>query len=121
MYSGLLYFRPNVLLSGDYAFANGEMGLGVDKTERSNLKNSILFPNPAENTVNLQIQLKKRSTIQLVIINTVGQVFDTKTINLSSGKNIESLEISQLPAGLYFIKIQNTAGQTLHTHQLIKK
>jgi aminopeptidase N len=118
--SGFIYLRPNILLAGDYAFANGEMGLGVDKTERSKLKNSMIFPNPAENTVNLQIQLKKRASLQIIIINSAGQIFDIKKINLSAGKNTESLDISNLAVGLYFIKIQDTEGQTLHTHQLIK-
>ncbi len=118
--AGLIFLRPNTLLAGDYAFANGEMGLGVDKTERSRLKSSTIFPNPAQNSVNLQIQLRKRTNLQIVIINTAGQVFDSKKISLSSGKSMETLDISALAAGLYFIKIQDENGHTLDTHQLIK-
>lgn len=116
----LVYLRSNSLLAGDYALANGVMGLGVDKTERSRLKSSRIYPNPANDVVQIEISLRRRANISLCVIDSMGRVLVQREISEASGKFVESMPIGELAAGIYFLKIQDHEGQTLDTHRLIK-
>ncbi len=66
----------------------------------------VAFPNPAHDQVNVQLTSAMEGIAQLQLINAQGQVMQEKTIDLTEGRTIE-LNITQLPAGIYMINIQN--------------
>jgi aminopeptidase N len=118
---GYVFFTINTVLKGDYTFANGDMGLGVDRNERTRLKSSRIFPNPTQNEVQIELNLRRKARLNLSLIDKLGQVLQTRKIELSSGKNLEQMQLGDLPAGTYFIKIQDMEGDSWDTHTIIKQ
>ena len=69
------------------------------------LENSIIiYPNPAENEISLS-NITELSTVSIHDIN--GKLFIQRKVNT----NNEVINVSQLPAGLYLLKISNQSGQ----------
>lgn len=118
---GYVFFTINTVLKGDYAFANGDMGLGVDRNERTRLKSSRIFPNPTQNEVQIELNLRRKAQLNLMLIDKLGHILQTRKIELSSGKNLEQMQLGDLPAGMYFIKIQDMEGDSWDTHTIIKQ
>lgn len=71
--------------------------------------NLIAYPNPFSST----LQVKSKSTIQFYeITNSIGEV-------IYSGSNIEKQDFSNIPGGIYFLKVVDTASSS--TIKLLKK
>jgi hypothetical protein len=82
---------------------------GVFNTENTG-QNINLFPNPA--TSEIQINLPVNINLQIEIYNSLGQLVVTQ-------KNSNSVDISKLVAGIYFVRA--TQGSTIYCHKLIKQ
>ena len=72
----------------------------------------VLYPNPTQNIVN--IELKDLTAVQLQIIDINGRVLEI--LNLNNSKNTINLE--QLQAGIYLFQINTNEGTT--TTKVIK-
>ncbi len=74
-----------------------------------------LYPNPATQEVFINISDKTFDSYEVTILNSLGQVLDRKeSVN---NESTASINVSQYPTGLYFIKIQ--AGKTATTKKLM--
>lgn len=80
-----------------------------------------LFPNPADNTVQVSASLDKASDVTIEVIDKNGQVVLTKTTN-NSGEGIftETLNLEDLDTGIYFVKL-NTGSKKYIERLVIKK
>ncbi len=67
--------------------------------------NTRLYPNPANNTLNVETNFNGNS--QLKVIDVTGQVVKTQTIQ----SQLSTLDISSLKSGLYFIEITSADGR----------
>ncbi len=91
----------------DYAW-NGDILSGPTKTvtgisTNRNVDNIILYPNPANQYVNIDFS-KLRDVVSLKIINEIGQeVFTEKNININALKTINTLNWS---SGFYVLQIE---------------
>lgn len=66
----------------------------------------ILSPNPAVNTIQYDIQTNTNlSNVQIKIYNAVGKILTQQT-----GQQNDSVDISNLPNGIYFISFQTSEG-----------
>ncbi|MFY0675372.1 MAG: T9SS type A sorting domain-containing protein [Bacteroidia bacterium] len=63
--------------------------------------NLNLFPNPASNSINIDLRSFNTNSIQLQIISTDARV---KTLNLTN--SLHEIDISAYPKGIYFIQTQ---------------
>lgn len=98
-----LSYRPsdNKLLIGTHG--NGIYEATIDNTTLSikdnDLSNQIaLFPNPANNVLNIKTPSGSNSQSYFQIYNMLGQV-------VSSGQLVDSIDISNLTSGTYFIEL----------------
>jgi PKD repeat protein len=65
------------------------------------------YPNPVTNDVNLSFQLKATSA-ELTIVNTLGQVMESKTIQAKSANEFnEKLSLAKYPNGVYTVKVKS--------------
>jgi hypothetical protein len=69
-----------------------------------------IYPNPASNNINLDILSKDNINGQVKITTILGQVILSKSINVIEGKNNISLNISNIPNGLYTITFFSDKG-----------
>ena len=75
-----------------------------------------IFPNPAIAEINIQAEFSRENS-KLCITNTRGQV--VKQINLRAKNGFETINISDLPPGLYVLRIQNK--NTIDTFKVMLK
>lgn len=73
-----------------------------------------IYPTPAESYIT--ISLPNSTYTSLTIINTTGQIVGTQTIS----SEIEQINVDNLKAGVYFIRVENEDGDVL-TKRFIKK
>ena len=70
-----------------------------------------LYPNPSNGLSLLEIISDDAQTVQMNIINAVGQVVSTSKQNIQSGQNVIQVnQNNQLSKGLYFVQIRNNEG-----------
>lgn len=70
------------------------------------LKASV-YPNPTNGMVNVSYNLEKTSKITLRVTNIQGQTIQETTMDKSSGFQTDSIDLSSLSNGMYFIAITN--------------
>jgi hypothetical protein len=86
------------------------------------LKSLAIYPNPAKTTLNLNFSVKQDENVNLEILNILG----TKVLELNAGnlqKNAfhrESLNVSNLPDGIYIVNIRAGDSQISRKIQIIK-
>ena len=66
--------------------------------------NIALFPNPAKDNLQLQIESDQKTTMQLQVLAQDGKVALTQQLTAPQGSSMQSINISQLAAGHYFLK-----------------
>jgi|SRR5690554_1009544 len=78
------------------------------------LKNINIFPNPAQNVLNIELPDLYFEELYLAIKDVAG-----KTIAIHQLKTDFTLDVSQLPSGIYFLNIYNNQNKRL-TKKLVK-
>lgn len=100
------YSFKNVALAADSVQIslsyNGS--LGFIKIEKE-LNGISVFPNPANDKIEVKLTSNKSMTSKAVIINALGSIVKEKDINLVEGKNSILFDIEELPSGIYFARI----------------
>ena len=64
-----------------------------------------LYPNPANNQVNITVNDNAYDSIRIQVVNSLGQKLQSTESNGQSTNNF-SLDVSSLAAGLYFINVE---------------
>ena len=90
-----------------------DTGLIISSVESTNFGILKLYPNPAKEVFNLELNISSVNYCRLY--NSTGQLI--KTLNASRG--INTYNISNLKAGLYYILISTPMGTV--SQKLIKK
>jgi len=70
-----------------------------------------LSPNPADDQLNIAMELDKAMDLQVTIVNIAGQiVYQDNLNNLNEGLRSQSIDISSLQSGLYLLNLSNQDG-----------
>ena len=69
------------------------------------LKDVVVFPNPTTENVLVNFYLTKNATVSVSVLNTMGQIMSTQTVNSFVGLNEYPLSITG-ENGVYFVQIQ---------------
>jgi hypothetical protein len=86
------------------AFARG--GVGITENKADVLNNSSIYPNPAQNSATLKLNLTGTSKVQVNVLNTVGQIVKTTEAQGQIGTNSINLDLSGLASGIYLVNIK---------------
>ena len=90
------------------------MPAGVEKIKPFNPENIKLYPNPALATINIEAP---QNGYNLLLINTLGQNILTKA---ACGEK-ETLDVSHLLPGLYYMQLETKEGQLITKKLLIER
>ena len=71
----------------------------------ADLEGLQLYPNPAKETIQIQCSLDQRSNGSIILSNVLGQILTIRDLEQSSAVH-ESLDISRLSPGLYFVTVR---------------
>jgi hypothetical protein len=78
----------------------------------ANIEKIYVFPNPAiGDQVNVKFKLIKSSEVTLSILNSSGRILYSDNLgSVNAGENVYSANISAIPSGVYFVKLQTKDG-----------
>lgn len=91
------------------------------KNEVSPISNVALYPNPTSNNATVEVSLAQASKMNVVIMNSVGQVINTVTVNGNTGINRVDLNLSSLSSGLYFYQVQVGESKSVTKKFVVEK
>jgi len=66
-----------------------------------------MFPNPATNTVTLDIPIESEAATQITLFDLAGKVVQRHTEALSKGNTTTTIPLQNLPGGVYLVRVQN--------------
>jgi hypothetical protein len=118
---------PTVWVSG--AYANGsnywntwiaEIGALIGIEDQAGLPGFNLYPNPVTTEFKTQFNLPSNEWIKINIVNMEGQVVKELYNGFAAqGENIFTFNKTNLPNGVYFLRIQNNTNQPLKNEKFI--
>ncbi|MCD4773476.1 MAG: T9SS type A sorting domain-containing protein [Bacteroidales bacterium] len=92
----------------------------IDENFSAYIENvGLVYPNPATNSANCKISVKKSSNFDILLFNNFGQIVYRENKSLMSGDHIIKLNIDNLASGYYNLHIATT-DNVRFTQKLIK-
>jgi hypothetical protein len=76
-----------------------------------------VYPNPTNNSANVEINLTKAQEATIVVYNATGQAVSSQVKNLSTGSSIVDLKVDGVAAGIYFVNV--TVGTSTISKKLV--
>jgi len=93
----------------------------IEPTDNStNVSHFGLYPIPAKQELNLDIDLSTSETISISIYNLIGELVTTHTNKLTKGLNTVQLNIASLKEGAYLCKVNSNNGVIARKFNVIK-
>lgn len=74
------------------------------------LEKLTLYPNPVRDRIQLQFESQSGGRLDWQVINLDGVVLSGSRLDLITGENQTSVDVSQLPSGLYLLRLRSGAG-----------
>jgi len=100
----------------------GKRKTGTLVKENKNINNFIIFPNPFDNILNLDLsKVKNQEEIyKIELVNILGNLFYSEIIDNQLHQNHLSIKTDLLHSGFYLLKILNNRNEILQTYNLVK-
>ena len=84
--------------------------VGIDE-EKENWAEMLVYPNPVSDIGTVQVHLTHPSRVSMKLYNLLGvEVRNVRSEMLDKGLNNISIEVSGIPNGYYFLKLESTDG-----------
>ncbi len=90
---------------------------GLENNTKNSASNSMIYPNPASNNATLAIDLKENTSVELTVLNTVGQVVKTSKAAGQVGANNINIDLAGLSTGVYMVNVK--VGNATSTKKLV--
>ena len=107
---------------GNGVFSTTVNDMFTNVPDQSIYENSLdvnLYPNPARESINMQLTLKQNELVKITIISMNGTVISSQKEMLVNGQNDIRIPIARQPAGNYFLSVK---GETFNiTKPFIKQ
>jgi translation elongation factor EF-1alpha len=80
-------------------------------SESENIK---IYPNPAQDFINIEVENISTSDFNILIINNLGQVVQQDRLT----QNVQQIPVNHLPKGIYTLQIRNE--ETVYVKRFVK-
>ena len=78
------------------------------------------YPNPFNQSTNIDISLSTNSSLQIIIFNALGErVAETSKTNYTFGKQTINIKADNLLDGMYYYQIRVNDFKTLNGHMIV--
>ncbi|MBI4945838.1 MAG: S8 family peptidase [Bacteroidetes bacterium] len=113
----------------DFTYGNGipnactadSLLTNINEIKNNSTLNFQLYPNPAHNELQYEIGSIEKTTLQIRIINILGQIVINETKNIDKGISNHTLNISELSSGSYVLQIITDSGTDTRQKQFLIK
>lgn len=78
--------------------------------------NFIMFPNPAQNELTLDIHMEDERPVQVSILDITGKTLLRNSYELGKDQNRVTMDVSKLAAGMYVVRVED--GETVGVQKL---
>ena len=104
-YTGVSYYRlKQVDYDGKAAYSNT---IAISNPVQRNMDIITIYPNPAGKELNYQLIINEDAVMKAVITDVLGNIVMQENTKAEKGTNHLKLNISNLPQGMYCLKINN--------------
>jgi hypothetical protein len=111
--------------------SNGQYGSGHNKWYKSanvtnvaaaqlNISSIGIYPNPAVNSANVNLELAQNESVFMTITNALGQVVYNESLTLDAGSHDIKLNTENWASGLYNINFTTAKGSATHKLTIAK-
>lgn len=95
--------------------------VGINNNESISDNKAQVFPNPTKNSSTLQLSLQEKAIVVIDVYNAIGE----KCLSIEGGTRLSGihnfqLDLTNVPSGIYFVKINEGNGKSQHA-TLIKE
>jgi len=80
----------------------------VNTKDRDGLEFFSIYPNPASETINLDLKGFEGDSFEIEIVDVNGKIIKSQKVEIFSKDHLESIDISTFPTGMYFAKVKNS-------------
>lgn len=110
-YGTVIYTMNGSMAAQDIKlFKTSATASGINE-QNSNIANISVYPSPAKNAASLSLDLLQNESMSVNVVNTIGQVVYTETLNnLSAGNHIVNFNTENWASGVYSINVSSTNG-----------
>lgn len=105
-----------VFVSDNYLENNGftlTYEIETDINDYAELNELSVYPNPADNVLNVDLTSEFEGDIQFGIVDLSGRILSQETVHVSAGELHHSFNISALAKGIYLLNIVTPQGKTV--------
>jgi hypothetical protein len=92
---------------------------GIQKLENNNTTNLLLYPNPAEDLINVSFTAKDGGTYSLNVTDIFGRIIKQETAQSVMGDNKYMLNVNGVSGGVYMVIFQK-GDESIKTRVIIK-
>ncbi len=92
-----------------YQSAYSTVTVGMDENDLESM-NLNIYPNPSSDVLNIAFTAENASETKVSLISNTGQVVYASNGSISAGQNNISVDVENIPAGIYFMKIETDRG-----------
>ncbi|MEM6963410.1 MAG: T9SS type A sorting domain-containing protein [Bacteroidota bacterium] len=78
-----------------------------------------VFPNPAETTLNVQVDIRTSTQLNISVSSLLGKRIISETLQLDEGTQTMTIPVHQLPSGIYFLNLSD--GNSIISRKITKK
>lgn len=116
----------NVKICKDGCCSNKSKDIAIEGCESSNSSIQMLsenskfsiYPNPANFSITIKADKLSNKDFELRVINSLGQEMISRTVKNSKNSYEYSLDVSQLPVGIYQLQIKNNSQSHIQSFEV---
>ena len=109
--NGDMPYAQNIRCDGSTGSSSNNV-IADNTITATNLSIKNIFPNPAQSILSATVNSSAQTNIHIYITDVSGNVLKQFQQNIQKGNNLIQLNVSNLNAGSYFIKVMNEKGST---------
>ncbi len=87
--------------------------LSIEEPYKEAISIHVLYPNPANSSINLEVSAERSGPVEICIYNQLGQKMSMQTHWVYKGVNKLELNIANLPESVYYLRLQAANGKPL--------
>lgn len=103
--------------SGCSTTSTQTINVGVGVQEQSAVSAMTLYPNPANDNMNIDINMTEHAAAQIVAYDLSGQVLINENKDLAAGSNILTYDVTNWSNGVYFVRV--ASGNSVNTMKIV--
>ena len=77
------------------------------------------YPNPVQNTVNIDFEISEAQNVALTVFSLSGQIMHLDRFNVPQGKQQRAIDVSNMPNGVYLLYLGGEKDKRLGMRKIV--